>query len=370
MASVRTITACAFGIILMALGLWYRPADADDFGPFYRAASLVSEAQGNVYASPSWSPEKNAPGRFLPYLRIPSYAAALKVLTVFPYAIARRIWIAALILAAFASIGLFPAARNHLAIALAFSFPLADALIVGQDIVLVLFIVLAAAALFSRGQDFLAGLVASFLAIKLTYLPGAGIVFLAKSRRGFGGFMAGCVLQLAASFAVGGRSWPSEYLAVLRSPLLDTEPGRMLNIHAVAWSFSLPGAVYIIAAVTLYLGFWFACRKLSVADGLVIALAVGLIASPHSKVYDGVVLIPLFVQVASIKNWPGALACAALTPALYLMVLMGNPRVTLAGSSLVVAATLAAAVRLYRTRQAPRMASAAVVAATSMGVAG
>ena len=36
-ASMKTLAACAFGIVLIALGMWYRPHDADDFGPFYRA---------------------------------------------------------------------------------------------------------------------------------------------------------------------------------------------------------------------------------------------------------------------------------------------------------------------------------------------
>lgn len=361
MASVRTLAVCAAGAALIALGMWHRPPDADDFGPFYRAASLAS-AHASVYASPAWSPKNNADGRFLPYLRLPSYAEALRPLTALPYAHARFVWIAGLILAALGCVWLFPSARNRLAIALAFSFPLADALMVGQDISLVLLIVLAAARIYANGREFLAGLIASLLCIKITYLPAAGLVFLAKSRPGAAGFVAGTALQLAVSFAAGGLAWPSGYLAILRSPLLDPEPGRMPNIRAIAAVLSLPAAVYVIVAAALYLGFWFVARRLSVADSLAIALALGLIASPHSKVYDGVVLIPLFARVAALNSCQGAAAFFALTPVLYLMVLMGTPAIMLAGSSLIVALTLAATLRLYGLRDASRTAYASAIA--------
>jgi hypothetical protein len=347
---MRTITVCAAGIALIAFALWFRPADADDFGPFYRAASLAS-AHRSVYADPSWSPKKNAEGRFLPYLRIPSYAAALRPFAALPYEMARRVWIAALIFAVVACVRLFPVGRNRLAMALAFSFPLADALMVGQDTIFVLLIVLAAARIFSGGREFLAGLIASLLAVKMTWLPAAAMVFLEKSRRGTWGLLTGMAVQLAISFAVGGMGWPAEYLALLRNPLLDPEPGRMLSIRAVAVSLSLPAAVYPVAGVVLYLGFWFACKRLSLADGLTIALALGLIASPHCKVYDAVVLIPLFVKVASLNSWVGVLAYFGLAPVLYVVVLAGPPPILPIGTSLVVVTTLAAAVRLYKMRE-------------------
>ena len=187
---MRTKALCALGVALMALALWYRPEEADDFVPFYRAATLASARQ-SVYEKPSWSPRKNAEDRFLPFLRFPAYAEALVPLTALPYSVARAVWIALLILAAAASVRLSPAPRDGLALALAFSFPLANALMVGQDISLVLLIVLAAANIFCAGREFLAGLVASLLCIKVTYLPAAGLVFFAKSRRGTLGLLTG-----------------------------------------------------------------------------------------------------------------------------------------------------------------------------------
>lgn len=336
---------CALGIALIALALWFRPEEADDFAPFYRAATLAS-AHRSVYANPSWSPRTNSEGRFLPFLRIPSYAEALRPLTSLPYATARRIWIAILILAAIGSAALLPDTRGRFALAMAFSFPLANALMVGQDISLVLLIVLAAAWIYSSGREFAAGFLASLLCIKSTWVPAVGLAFLAKSRRATLGMATGAAIQLAASFAAGGAGWVSDYRAILGSPQLDLEPGRMLNLRAVVYSLSLPPLLYMLAALVLYVGFWFLCRRLNVADSLTIALALGLIAAPHCKVYDGVVLIPLFVRVASLKSWTGRLACFALTPVLYLLVLMGTPPLQLAGSALIVASAIAAALHL------------------------
>ena len=335
--------------------MWHRPEAADDFPPFYRGAALAS-AHGNVY-------ETEQGGRYLPFIRIPFYAAALRPLATLPYTIARRIWITVLILAAFGCVGLFPTEKRSFAIALAFSFPLADALMVGQDITLVILIVLGAARIFAGGREFLAGVAVSLLCIKMTYLPAAGLVFLAKSRRSFWGLLTGSALQFALSFAVGGAGWPSQYLAVLRNPLLEPHPSRMLSIREIAVSLSLPSAVYALGAIALYAIFWFACKRLSLADGLTLALALGLIAAPHCRIYDGVVLIPLFVKVASLRSWEGLLACAGLTPAFYIMVLMGNPHVLLAGDALLIFATLAAALRLYRNQTTPNHKHATVPAA-------
>jgi len=358
---MRTFAICAAGITLIALGIWYAPPEADDFGPFYRAAALVS-AHNNVYAGATWSPAKQADGRFLPYLRLPAYAEALRPLTAFPYRFARRLWIAALIFAVLAALWLFPTEQSAFAVALAFSFPLANTLMIGQDICFVLLIVLASARIFSSGREFAAGFVASLLCIKVTYLPAAGLVFLAKSHRGLWGFLTGTVVQFAACFAVGGPGWVSDYMVMLRSPLLDPEPGRMPGIRGVVAALALPYWVYAVAALALYFGFWLALRRLSLADGLSLALALGLIAAPHAKVYDGVVLIPMFVRLASLGSRERALAFIGLAPVLYLMVLMGAHPVMLAGSSLIVALSVMATMRLAAKRETGEPAAVAACA--------
>jgi hypothetical protein len=341
--------------MLIGLMVWKRPADADDFVPFYRAAAHA-KAHADVYSQPTSSPAVQTEGKFLPYIRIPSYAAALIPLTALPYPVSRAIWIASLIAALVACIVLDPGGhRSGMALALAFSFPVADALMIGQDIPFVLLIVLAATRIFSMGREFLAGLMASLLGIKVTYLPAVGMVFLANSRRATAGLIAGFAAQLAISFLIGGTNWPAEYLSLLRSPLMDPDPRRMLNVRAVAESLSLPGWLYILAGVALYAAFWFVCRKLTVPDGLTLALALSVIAAPHCKIYDGVALIPLLLRTATLKSWTGRLALVGLMPVLYILVLAGTGWFELAGSSLTVLITLVCATQLVSQALPPAL---------------
>lgn len=145
-----------------------------------------------------------------------------------------------------------------------------------------------------------------------------------------------------------------KYASVFMAPAidLDPEPRRMLSIRAVASGLSMPGA-YVIGAIALYVGFWWVCRRLSAADALTVALPIGLIASPHCYVYDAVVLIPLFVRCASLDAWEGVLAYAGLSPVPYLLLLGQHASELLAGSLIVVSATLAATMRLYRQSETP-----------------
>jgi hypothetical protein len=101
---------------------------------------------------------------------------------------------------------------------------------------------------------------------------------------------------------------------------------------------------------------------------LAVALAVGLIATPHSKVYDGVVLIPLLVRVASLRSWEGLMAYLALMPGFYPMVLMGTAPATLAGRSFIVIAAIAGGWRQMTASN--RQAGVRAAMATPRGIFG
>jgi hypothetical protein len=348
--SMRTIAACAVGLALMVPAMFRLVGGDDDFRAFYRAANLA-RARESVFAHPSFSPVTHADERYLPYNRIPSYAASLERLASLPYPVARGIWTAACVLAFFGCGRLFPARRDQFAIALAFSFPAALALVLGTDIAFVLLIALAAARIYSAEREFLAGLAASLLAIKFTYLPAAGVVFLAKSRRGSLGLAMGVAIQMAASFAPQGIGWPWDYLAVLRKSMVAFDARRMPNIRAVVTSLSLPGGICWIGAILLFVWLWRACRRLSLPEALIVALPLGLIASPFCFIYDAVVLIPLLASVASLSSWDGLLAGFLLTPIPWLLLMTGGSVALPMAGALVVGSTVAAAVRFLRLRQ-------------------
>jgi hypothetical protein len=226
-------------------------------------------------------------------------------------------------------------------------------LLLGQDIGLVVLAGLAAARVFkdgSAGREVLAGLVASVVAIKITYLPAVGLVFLARSRRGSVGLAVGLAIQVAVSFAFEGVGWPSEYQALLRKSLQVFNVHDMPNFRAVVMAMSLPGALYLVGAIPILGWLWVACRRLRLPEALVLALALGMIASPYGFVYDAVVTIPLAVSVASVESWDGLLAGAVLTPIPWLLLMTPNPLAPPLGSALAVASTLAGAWRLLQLR--------------------
>jgi hypothetical protein len=322
--------------------------DGDDFRQFYRAATLAG-AHESVFSHPSFSPAANAEADFLPYYRIPSYALALRPLAALPYRYARMAWLGGIALAFAGCVWLWPMRRDRLALALAFSFPAAVAFRLGQDIGLLLLIALAAARIYSRNREFAAGLVASLLAIKLSCVPAVGLVFLAKSRRGSLGMATGLAVQFLVSLAWEGAGWPRRYLGLLSGSALRFDPRRMPNIRSLAVALGMPDSVWPAAGLILLAGLFFAARRLRFSDAMILALPLGVVASPYCFLYDAVAMIPLLVTVLSANSWQGRIAAAALTPLPYLLMMSENPVCGPAGGLIVVVSTLCAAVSFYRT---------------------
>jgi hypothetical protein len=156
-------------------------------------------------------------------------------------------------------------------------------------------------------------------------------------------------IQLALSFVLEGPRWPLAYLALLRSPLLDPVPRQMVSVRALV--AALPYGSLIFAAVSaLIIGWlWFSARRLRFGDAIKVALALGLIASPHCYAYDAVVLIPLFVSTASPHTRTGKLAAFGLTPIPYFMAGGTNPAAPFIGAALIVSGVLFSSFELYRT---------------------
>lgn len=361
---MRTCAICALGIALMAVAVGYRMGGEDDFRQFYRAATLA-QAHESVFAHPSFFPDSKTEGGYLPFNRIPSYAAALRPLASLPYRVARRVWITASVLAFLGCVWLSPVRRDHFAIALAFSFPVAFTFGLGQDIGFVVLIVLAAARVYETDREFLAGLMASLLAIKLTFLPAVGLVFLAKSRRGSAGLALGVAVQMALCFAVGGTGWPLDYFASLQKSSFAFEVRRMPNIRGLVTSLGLPDGVWLIGAIAMFIWLFVACKRLRFTDALIVALALGLIASPYCFLYDAVVLVPLLVAVVSMDSWDGLLAGVALTPVPWLLLMTDSSGALLSGGVLAVASTVAATVRFLKLRNATMDSNTPVCATVS-----
>jgi hypothetical protein len=338
---LTVVVLCLVGVCLEGICLTQRPENADDFRALYRAAQLVGTT-GGVYSHATSLPNTNQKTWFLPFVRTPFYALLIKPLTALPYPAARAVWLALIAIALAALIPLFPGPRDKLALALSFSLPVTYAAMLGQDIAFIVLIAFSAGRLAASGKEFQAGLAASLLAIKPTYLLPAGIVFLAKTRRGTYGIVLGTAIQLAVSFLLEGPHWPSGLLAMLRDPRFDMVIERMLNVRAMAASLGLPPEVYILASIALLVWLWEIARRMDLRDALIAALPLGMLASPHSYVYDAVVLIPLLVRALSDTSQRVLLTMLALTPIPYAILMTHSGPHLLAGSTMVVVTTASA----------------------------
>jgi hypothetical protein len=325
--------ACAVGVLLMAFALTQKPTTLDDFRPFYRAARMLG--------SPDLFAQTQYHAQGLMFLRTPFYAALLYPLGRLDYPAARTIWTALMAICFAFSIRLWPGDRPRLALAACWSVPVLMALAMGQDIALMLLIAVLSLRLWQAGREPVAGLVASLLALKVTLLLPVAIVFLARSRRGFAALLAGAAVQFAACFAIQGPGWVAQYLAAVRSPLLDQVPARMPCFAAF-----VGGAWLVVLAAAVYAWIWWIARRESIAGAIAAALALGIVAAPHCYAYDIAVALPLLAAAAGLRTLRGLFAALALSPAPYLMMAQDHPGP--GGAALIVAAILFSASRLPR----------------------
>lgn len=325
------------GLLLMAFVLAQSPASLDDFRPFYRAAGLLG--------TPELFGQTQYHAQGLMFLRTPFYAALLHPLALLPYGPAHAIWtvlMAACLVAAFC---LWPGDRPRTAVAACWSVPILMALAMSQDIGLMLLIAAVALRLWQSDRPAAAGWVASLLALKATLLLPVAIVFFARSRRGFAALLAGGFLQLAACFAIQGPGWISQYLAVVRSPLLDQVPARMPCFAAF-----IAGGPLIVLAAAVYGWIWWIARRATIATAITAALPLGIIAAPHGYAYDMAAAIPLLAASASLRSPRGILAAIALSPAPYLLMSRDHPNA--GGAAILIAAILFCASRAPRISDA------------------
>jgi hypothetical protein len=328
------VAACAAGVLLIAFALTQKPPRLDDFLPFYRAAGLLGSP--DIFAQTQYH------AGILMFVRTPFYAALLHPLSRLDYAAARAIWTALMAVCFAGFVWLWPGARTRTALAACWSIPVLVALAMGQDIALMLLIAAAALRIWQSGRPLAAGLAASLLALKVTLLTPVALVFLARSRRGFAGIVAGAAVQFAACFVIQGPGWISQYVAAVRSPLLDQVPARMPCFAAF-----VTGPPLALLALAVYAGIWRIARRQSIATAITAALPLGIVAAPHCYAYDMAAAIPLLAASAGLRSPRAILAALALSPAPYL--LLTGDRPGYAGAALLVGAVLLSATGSPRT---------------------
>lgn len=316
----------------MVAALALKPASVDDFPAFYKAAAHPGAIYSNEVTETA--------GHFLPFVRIPSYAWILQPIAALSYPLARSFWLATMVVALAAFVFLWPENRTKIAVSLCWSVPVAFGLALAQDTVMVLLISALALLLWRRNHRVATGLVIALLACKVTFLFAVAVPFL-RSRRTVLAIAAGLAVQLGFSFLIQ-PAWLSEYIQVLRAPVYDLEPLKMLSIRAPASAMPLSGFFFAAGLIALLVWLWRIALHRPIVESISAALAIGLISAPHCYVYDGILLVPLLAKYATLKHWPGRAALFALSPLPYLAILLaGSRQMALLGNFLLIASTCA-----------------------------
>jgi glycosyl transferase family 87 len=276
--------------------------------------------------------------RFLPYVRLPFYAALLSPLRWWPYHHAYWVWQCLCLLALLGFIYFWPGPRWVAILACCWSVPLFDCFIVGRDVMLVMLALSAAAWLLWREKHFAAGCILSLCLIKYNLFFPLPLLILGKRMWRLGtGFAAGAALLVAISFLTGGWNWPLRYIAALRLKATTPESGGLPNLHGL---FAMqPDSLLWQAGgtVVVLLATWFVIRHADIAQALAITLISGLLLSYHAFFGDAFILAPaaLLLISAPAAELDIPIGVFLLSPIAYLPFLL--PKTPLPPSATVVA---------------------------------
>ncbi len=325
----------------------------NDFMGFYAGAQLV--ASGELYNPEAISRAESRlwdTPRFLPFVRLPVYAAAISPLRFLSYQRAYWIWQSVSFAAVLLFVCFWPAPRKWVtAMTCCWSMPLLECFIMGRDLAVVMLVLAVSLALFFRGRRFAAGCVFSLCLIKYNLFLSIPLLILGKRLWRFGGgIVAGGTALLAMSFAVGGWYWPWRYAAMLRLSATTPSYGAMPNLHGLF--SSLPRSVFLelVGTCVVIVAAWLVIRGGDIARSVSATLVSGLLISYHAFSGDAVILVPASLLLLSrTRSAPLRLvAIFVLCPLAYLPSLLPAPPFPLAAAVLLPLLALAAE-EIYRS---------------------
>jgi hypothetical protein len=302
----------------------------NDFMGFYAGAQLV--ASGDLYNPEALTRAESRlwdTPRFLPFVRLPVYAAAISPLRFFSYHHAYWIWQSVSLAAVLLFVWFWPAPRKWItAMTCCWSVPLLDCFIMGRDLAVVMLALAVSLALLFGGRRFAAGCVFSLCLIKYNLFLSIPLLIFGKRLWRFGGgVVSGGAALLAMSFAVGGRSWPWRYAAMLRLPATTPSYDGMPNLHGLL--SGLPHSVFLEPVVTcvVIVAAWLVIRGADIATSISATLVTGLLVSYHAFFGDALILAPACLLLLS--RAPSArlrlVAIFLLCPLAYLPFLLPAP---------------------------------------------
>jgi hypothetical protein len=293
--------------------------ETTDFLNFYVGATIVREGHGRLLyqAETQQLVLQSILGRRVTeyYLHPPFEAAALVPFSYLSIERAFVVWtlmntaLLGLLPLLFSGCISFVARRPYLGL-LGFAFPPVIAgLTLGQDSILVLFVICSAYLLSVKKCDFVAGMVLAMATVKFQIVLILVLLLLASRKFRFvGGFVAGCAaLSLASVFVTGGSGIIEYFRFVhwfdLHDGFGNVNPASMMNwrglLAGLGWTdplriYSTIGSLMLVALGLI------SSRWIRATDhrelGFSLYVAIALAASPYNFFQDaGILLFPIFL---------------------------------------------------------------------------
>ncbi len=261
--------------------------------------------------------------------RPPFYAVLLKPFAWLPYTPAFWLFQFVSVACLCGFVWLHRARSPEIGVFCCFSLPVIANLVNGQDLAIVIFLLTCALLKFEKREDFLGGLLLSLCAIKFHLFLLVPLVPLMHRRwRAIGGGATGVAGLIALSYLGQGRHWMSEYLAVLRNPVLNPQADIMPNLHGAF--VTLGGSQLTELAACVAAGLLVAYLAWSETDfevAFAYALIGSLLVSFHAYVHDAMILLPVLVILMT-KATPTVvrhLMVISVLPPVYMLLLAGTP---------------------------------------------
>jgi hypothetical protein len=299
--------AAISGILVLVLGtlvVFHRETPRNDFLQFYVGAGAVGAQDFYGSATAEATRESLSQHQFpMAFVRIPFYAWLLHPLTRLSYHAAYVIWQALSASSFFAAALLRHRYRLAVAVASAWSVPIAVGWVRGQDIGFILLGLTLAMFLLEAGWPGTGGVVISLCAMKWNLfltLPLFLVRF--RSARLLSGFFIGVLSILIISFAVAGAAWPGEYLRLLQKPELSPHIDGMPNLRGLL--SAIPKHSYfvtasLLATVGVVILNWFVVFRTASREYAMAATCIcGFLITPHVYIYDCALLTPFLVVMA------------------------------------------------------------------------
>ncbi len=330
-ATLKIALICALGLIL---GIWFgvlnRSGLGVDFNQFYSGGRIAGT--GHLYDWEALRKVELENGMEVPTGRLPVVLFGYKILTPFPYPVARAIWMACSI-AALLMVALFwPGTRRWIMLfALCWSLSAAMVILFGQDVPFWLMFVTAGLLLLQRERPWAAGVAFSLCICKFHLALGIPVMLAAQKRWKtlIAGAIAGAV-WIGCCFLIEGRGWVQAYANNSKMPQFSPAPERKCR----PFSACFPGSPGRKCGARRRLGgrhpaSWMACRD-SKDLGMTGAAAVacGVLLGHHSYAGDYTLLIPLSVltvQREAARPWLKGWAILMLTPVPVLLLVSPKP---------------------------------------------